>query len=87
MIVAANCNGTINDWTDKDTGWTAEMAMPIKDLTANGDTFDAGADWLILIGRYNYSRYIEYPELSMSPQISQTNFHLLEDYGVLRLVK
>jgi hypothetical protein len=87
LFVGAEVNGTINNWHDKDVGWTAEMAMPIEDLTANGDLFEPGVCWRILIGRYNYSRYLEHQELSMSPMLPKTNFHMLENYGILKLVK
>ena len=30
LEVAAHCNGTVNDWTDRDSGWTAELAMPLE---------------------------------------------------------
>ncbi len=89
LRVAAQTDGTVNDWQDRDTGWTAEMAMPIKDLTLGGQLFEPGADWRILVARYNYSRYrVERgPELTMSPAMSATNFHLLEDYARLRLTR
>ena len=85
--VAAQCNGTLNDWRDKDKSWTAEMAMPISDLTTRGDKFGPQADWRILVSRYNYSRYLSEKELSMMPKLSETNYHLLEEYAILRLVK
>ncbi len=87
LQVAAKCQGTLNNWHDKDKGWTAEMAMPIKDLEAFGGKFTQGTNWRILIGRYNYSRYLEEVELSMTPQISKTNFHQYEEYTELELVR
>jgi len=87
LRVAAKCQGTLNNWQDKDASWTAEMAMPIKDLTARGEKFGPGAKWWILVSRYNYSRYLPWKELSMTPQLSRTSYHLQEDYAVLELVK
>ncbi|MEN8127285.1 MAG: carbohydrate-binding family 9-like protein [Planctomycetota bacterium] len=90
MKVAAQCQGTLDNWRDKDTGWTAEMAVPIKDLTAEGDAFGPGQKWRILVARYNYSRYFDAPrgpEYSMTPKLSQTNFHLLPEYAYLELIK
>lgn len=80
--VAADNVGTVNDWTDKDTKWTAEMAMPVKDLCARGETFGPGSDWRILVGRYNYSYYLKSrgAELSMFPQLSKTSYHLINEY-------
>ena len=89
LKVAAHVVGTVNNWQDKDYYWTAEMAMPLKDLTAHGDKFSPGTDWRILVGRYNYSVYLEHtgPELSMLPQLSAANYHMLEEYAKLVLVK
>ncbi len=85
LKVAARCAGTLNDWEDVDDYWTAEMAVPIADLTARGDEFSPGAGWSMLIARYNFSRYISSRELSMYPPLSRTSFHLHEDYAPLRL--
>lgn len=90
LKVAANCaSGTLNDWRDRDTYWTAEMAMPVNDLKSFGDSFGVETDWRILIARYDYSRYnnSKGPEYSSSPTLSQTNFHLHEDYAILKLVR
>lgn len=90
LKVAAQCQGTLENWRDKDTGWTAEIAMPIKDLTAEGDAFGPGEKWRVLVARYNYSRFFNAPrgpEYSMTPKLSQTNFHLLSEYANLELVK
>ena len=87
MQVAGKYRGTLNDWTDQDEGWSAELVMPIADLTARGEEFGPDAEWRIMVGRYNYSRYLSRPELTMVPQLSITNFHTLEEYAVLKLVR
>ena len=89
LKVAAKCNGTINDWHDKDTSWTAEMAMPVKDLTARGESFGPGSQWRILVSRYNFGRYLEKKgaELSMIPKLSAENFHLLPEYAIIKFKK
>jgi hypothetical protein len=87
LKVAANCKGTLNNWQDRDEGWTAEMAMPIRDLEAFGAKFVEGTDWRIFVGRYNYSRYLLDKELSMTPQILKTDYHSHEEYAVLELVR
>ncbi len=87
LKVAAQCQGTLNNWHDKDISWTAEMAMPIKDLQAYGAQFIYKASWKILVGRYNYSRYLDNVELSMAPQISKTRYDLYEEYADLELVR
>ncbi|MDY6913307.1 MAG: carbohydrate-binding family 9-like protein [Planctomycetota bacterium] len=89
LKVAARCDGTLNDWRDKDKGWTGEMAMPISNLTARGEKFGPDADWRILVARYNYDRYSAYggPELSATSPLSIASYHLLEEYAILKLQK
>ena len=85
--VAASVDGTLDNWKDKDKGWTVEMAIPIKELTVYGAKFDNSADWTILLARYNYSVYLQGAELSAYPQLSNVNWHLYEEYAKLRLEK
>jgi hypothetical protein len=87
LAVAAQVQGSLNRWEDRDSSWTGEMAVPIKDLTARGESFGVGSAWTIMVSRYNYSRYLKWKELSMTPQISKTNYHLTEEYAALELVK
>ncbi len=87
LMVAAQVQGTLNQWEDRDQSWTGEMAVPVKDLTARGETFAPGSAWTILVSRYNYGRYLSWKELSMTPQLSKTSYHLLEEYAVLNLVR
>lgn len=52
LKTAVRCAGTLNDATDKDSGWTVEMAIPRKALTQNFDNpLQAGKCW-----RVNFSR-------------------------------
>ncbi len=87
LHVAAQCQGTLNDWRDRDTRWTGEMAIPIRELKRFGDEFGPDADWTILVARYNYSRYLPLrgPELSMAPQLPVTSYHYHDGYASLRL--
>jgi hypothetical protein len=87
VLVAAHCDGTLNQWQDRDRGWTAEMAVPLSELTMHGESFEPGVRWRVLIGRYNYSRYLTTrgPELSAMPRISKVDFHCFEEYAVLEL--
>jgi hypothetical protein len=89
LKVAAQVNGTVNNWKDKDEYYTIELAMPIKDLTALGGTFGPGEPWRILVARYNYSRYLDRqgPELSASPLLSATNYHLIKEYARIYIEK
>jgi hypothetical protein len=88
IAVAGRVEGTLNDWTDRDTAWTAEMAIPIGELEKYGDDFDED-DWTILVARYNYGRYRtkEGPELTMTPRLPKTDYHLHTSYARLKLEK
>ncbi len=79
--------GTLGNWKDTDTCWTAEMAIPIKDLARHGNAFGPQADWRILVSRYNYSRYLDGPgpELTMTPRLPRTNYHDRPNYARLVL--
>ena len=61
--------------------------MPVADLERYGSEFGPGQRWRILVGRYDYSRYLDAIGLSMVPPLSKANFHLLEQYGYLRLAE
>jgi hypothetical protein len=87
ILIATQIKGTLNNWKDKDEYWTMEMAIPVKGLTAHGDILGPGSEWKILIARYNYSIVLPWREFSMVPQLSVTNYHLLEEYGILRFEK
>lgn len=87
LKVAAAVDGTLNNWKDKDKGWSIEMAIPIKELTVYGAKFDNSAGWTILLARYNYSAYFQAPELTAYPELSNVNWHLYEEYAKLRLEK
>jgi len=79
---AARVSGSVNDSTDTDEGWTCETAIPIAELGA--------ADrWLVLVARQNYTGAVdpEHRELSATSRLSQSNFHLYEEYAVLDLAK
>jgi len=87
VLVGAQVKGTLNNWEDVDEYWTAEMAIPVKGLIAHGDAFGPGTGWRILVARYNFSRYLTWKELSMVPQLSVTNYHLIEEFGILDFAK
>ncbi len=86
LTVAARVDGTLNDWSDRDRGWTAEMAVPVAALTKHGDAWGPEAAWRVMVGRYNYSVHLPGVELSCLPALSRTSFHLRNEYGRLRLL-
>ncbi|WP_294482909.1 carbohydrate-binding family 9-like protein [uncultured Victivallis sp.] len=84
LQVAAHVDGTMNDWNDRDRGWSLEAAIPLAELTRFGDRFESGS-WRILVGRYNYSATLPAIEYSAFPQLPVTNFHLRERYAELMI--
>ena len=87
LQVAAQVDGTLNDWRDRDRGWTAEMAVPVSELIRPGGSFGPGSRWRVLVGRYNYSVHLPARELSMCPTMPQGNFHLRPSYGRIEFVR
>jgi hypothetical protein len=86
LIVGAQIQGTLNAYRDRDHGWTAEMAIPIVMLKAQGDAFGPGSRWTVQVGRYNYSAHLPALELSSVPELSKADFHLIEEFAPLRFV-
>ena len=87
LRVAAQCNGTLNDSGNRDQGWTAEMAMPMADLRSPGAEAPSESAWRVLVARYDYSEDRARPEFSMAPPLSRTDYHLLDEYGRLKLIR
>lgn len=85
--VATKVNGTLNDYSDRDCGFTMEMAIPQTELLKNGGTFDNNGGWRILIARYNYSRYLPKVQCSATSRLSKTSYHNKKEYGILRFSK
>ncbi len=87
MVFASDILGTLNNFTDNDEKWVCEIAIPrefdMRYLGLENVRLDSG--WKILIARYNYSVHLGNRELSMFPQLSKTDFHLYEEYGVIEL--
>lgn len=86
---ASTVEGTINVWQDRDQTWQLEMAIPVAGLTRYGALFGPGQNWRILVGRYNYSRYLDKSELSGITEFKDGNksFHYLPSYGCLKLIR
>ncbi len=66
-------------------GWNAQMWVPAEQLKALGMGWGSGSRWRVFCGRYNYdSAELKDPKLSMVPSASKTNYHLTNEYAVLR---
>jgi len=83
-------DGTLNDWTDRDKGWSVEGKIPWRDFIRTGGRPAIDEVWNFVLCRYDYSIDFEGPELSWcSPKASKGNadFHRWEDYAQLKFVK
>jgi len=85
LKVTAKIDGTLNNWRDRDTGWTATISIPLAELAAAGIPLNAGTPWRVLVGRYNYGRYLPERELSMYPSLTKLDFHRHEEWARLEL--
>jgi hypothetical protein len=83
---AVKLDGTLNDHTDKDKGWTVEGRIPWTAFKATGGKPKVGDRWRFALCRYDYSTAFEAPELSTSAALTQSNFHRYEDYTELIFV-
>ncbi len=91
LRTAITVDGTLNDWTDRDRGWTAELAVPLARLfqhtdahTPEGDA-GAGTDWRVALGRYNFSRYLSLVELTAYPRFRRPLLHRYEQWAHLQI--
>ena len=81
MLVAAQVDGTLNNWKDNDRGWTAEIAIPLTELNKHGIPFAPGNEWTIFFARYNYSKDFRKWQYSGYPAPPIVSSHLLENYS------
>ncbi len=81
--------GTLNDLSDRDQGWSGEIAIPLAEINKLGIPFDADHKWRIFFGRYNFSKYFpEQPEnTSFPPLPGGLNYHDQDAYGYLNLAE
>lgn len=85
---AVKINGTLNNWRDRDEGWTLEVAIPFDAFSETTKTPPrVGDKWRFGLCRYDYSVYLEAIEYSSSAQLSRVDFHLYEDYDILSFQK
>jgi len=86
LRVGTQVQGSLNDPSDLDRGWTAEMAVQLSVLAEKGIPFDKHHAWTVLIGRYNYTLHLPEKEISMAPALPKTNFHKIGNYADLKLL-
>jgi hypothetical protein len=84
MQAAVTTVGTLDDWTDRDTKWTAELRVPWSAFDRWGGKPKVGDLWRFLLSRYDYSVHLEDGvELSAAAPLSWQNFHQFEEYPYL----
>lgn len=88
VVANVTADGTVGDWTDRDTGWTVEGRIPWTDFLATGGRPDVDEQWRFALCRYDYSVDFEGPELSTCAPLkkSRPDFHHFENYALLRFV-
>jgi glucose/arabinose dehydrogenase len=82
-------DGTLNNWRDKDRGWSVEGRIPWTDFLRTGGRPEPGEQWKFALCRYDYSVDLDGPELSTCAPLKTNatpNFHFYEDYATLRFV-
>jgi hypothetical protein len=80
---AVRLNGTLNKYDDKDKGWVVEGRIPWTAFKETGGRPKPGEVWKFALCRYDYSVYLERPELSSTAPLTQPDFHRYEDYSEL----
>ena len=83
---AAFAVGTVNDPSDQDVKWTAEMAIP-RDEICRDTKLAPDVPWLIFFGRYNYGKDLEVKENSCFPYQPALNYHNHAGYAALKMVE
>jgi hypothetical protein len=86
MESAVKLDGTLNDYSDQDKGWTVEGRIPWAGFTAAGGKPKAGDKWRFSLCRYDYSATFDHPELSSTSALTVSDFHRYEDFGELTFV-
>lgn len=80
--VATAVDGTDGNVADADTGYTIEMAIPLKAFAGATPPAD-GVAWTFGAFRFDYSKLYEDPLLLMSIPESPSGFHYYEGYANL----
>ena len=78
--------GTVNDPSDQDVKWTAEMAIP-RSEAGREIGLAPNVPWLIFFARYNYGKDLELRENSCFPLQPAVNFHNHAGYAILKMVE
>jgi hypothetical protein len=86
LEAAVRLQGTLNKWEDRDVGWTVEGRVPWSAFKPTGGRPKPGDKWKFALCRFDYSAYLEKPEMSSSAPLTEGDFHRYEDYGEVTFV-
>jgi len=89
LKTGVSVQGTLNNKNDIDTGWTAEVAIPFKELQFMAPSMNFpphdGDKWRILTARYDYQR--TEPQIVEASSWNQTDsvggFHVPSKFGCI----
>jgi lysophospholipase L1-like esterase len=86
LEIAVATDGTVNDNSDTDEGWTLEVAIPFASLSDAGvEPPSEGDEWAFHLARYDYAANLpDGVELSSSAPLTRVNFHHRPDWGTVR---
>ena len=84
LEVYSSIDGTLNDGSDTDRGWTSVMVIPRKKLAeVLGVENSAGTEWTMLLAGYAYSANQIFPSNFSWPELPVLNYLLTEYYAKL----
>ena len=78
--------GTLNQWRDRDTGWSVEGRIPWRDFMPTGGRPATNEEWRFALCRYDYSVEWENPDLSTTAPLSRVDYHQHENYAPIKFV-
>lgn len=84
--VAVNVAGTLNDSSDTDRGWLAEIAVPFADLAPYATVPVPGQRWRLNLYRIGDDSNRQYRAWS-DTRTERPQFHIADRFGVVRFVR
>ncbi len=80
---ALELRGTLNDTTERDEGWSLEVAIPFSDIVElDGNPPQPGDRWKFHMSRYDYDdkKFEDGVELTSTAALTRVNFHYHADW-------
>jgi len=80
---ATSINGTVNDRNDRDTGWTAELAIPLKEVLNEEEQVYVGDAWRVQFYRIERPKDSTDASAEFQAWSPTDTFHRPERFGVI----